>query len=290
MLGLLGGTAAAFAVTERLKLVPSPIIAPRVTEAFSPTCGCPTEEAVFSFGLRERDRLTVTVVDADGQAVRTLAEGQPRAGRVSFTWDGRGAEEGSYRVRVHLARQRRTIEIPNATRLDRTPPELRVESVRPRTFSPDADGRSDFARVRFTLSEPASIVLLVRGEEKLRSALKPRRGKVEWYGRGLRPGAYPLEIVAVDRGGNPSRPVRATVRLRFISLVPRRLVVPAGVRFSVRVDTDADRYVWRLGGRLGSSRAQRLSLRAPTRAGRYTLVVRYRRHHDAVPVDVRPAP
>ena len=42
VLGLLVGTAAAFAVTERLKLVPSPIIAPKVTEAFSPVCDCPT--------------------------------------------------------------------------------------------------------------------------------------------------------------------------------------------------------------------------------------------------------
>lgn len=291
MLGLLGGTAAAFAVTERLKLVPSPIVTPRVTEAFSPSCACATDHAVFSFGLREPDRVTVTVVDESDEPVQTLAEDEPHdAGRASFTWDGRGAEEGSYRVRVHLERQRRTIEIPNATRLDTTAPELRVESIRPRAFSPDGDGRRDFVRVRFSLSEPASVVVLVRGEEKLRSALKPRRGKVEWYGRGLRPGVYPLEILAVDEAGNRSRPVRATAQLRFVAISPRRVVVPARIRFSVRVRTDAARYAWRLGRRTGTSRSRRLALRAPTQAGRYTLVVRYRGHRDAVRVDVRPAP
>jgi hypothetical protein len=291
VLGLLGGTAAAFAVTERLKLVPSPIIAPRVTEAFSPTCRCPSDHAVFSFGLRESDRITVTVVDSDGRAVSTLADGEAHeTGRVSFDWDGRGAEEGVYRVRVHLEGERRTIEIPNAARLDTTPPQLRVESIVPIAFSPDGDGRRDFVRVRFSLSEPASIVLLLRGDERLRSALKGGTGKVEWYGRGLRPGVYPLVIVADDRAGNRSTPTRAVVRRRFVALSPRSLVVPAGVRFSVRVATDAERYAWRLGARRGTSRARTLVLRAPALAGRYTLVVRYRGHRDAVPVNVRPVP
>ena len=140
VLGLLGGTAAAFAVTERLKLVPSPIIAPKLTPAFSPVCDCPTDEARIRFGLRDADRLTVTVIDADSRPVRTIAEDERfSAGPVEFVWDGRGAPEGVYRVRVHLADARRTIDIPNEMRLDTTPPELDVESILPRVFSPDGD-------------------------------------------------------------------------------------------------------------------------------------------------------
>ncbi len=146
VLGLLGGTAAAFAVTERLKLVPSPIIAPKVTEAFSPVCGggCKTREARIRFGLRDADRLTVTIIDEDDEAVATIADAEPLpAGPVEFVWDGRGAPEGVYRARVHLDDARRTIDIPNEMRLDTTPPTLTVERIRPTVFSPDGDGRAD---------------------------------------------------------------------------------------------------------------------------------------------------
>jgi hypothetical protein len=62
------------------------------------------------------------------------------------------------------------------------------------------------------------------------------------------------------------------------------------VRFGVRVSNDAKRYAWRLGARRGVAGGATLVLRAPQRAGRYTLVVTYRGHSDAVPVFVRPRP
>ena len=62
VVALLGGTATAFAVTERLKLVPTPIIAPQLTEAFSPVCECPTERARI-----------VAVVEELGGYVKDLA-------------------------------------------------------------------------------------------------------------------------------------------------------------------------------------------------------------------------
>ena len=176
VLGLLGGTAAAFAVTERLKLVPSPIIAPKVTPAFSPVCDCPTDEARIRFGLRDADRLTVTVIDADSRPVRTIADDERfSAGPVEFVWDGRGAPEGVYRVRVHLADARRTIDIPNELRLDTTPPELDVQSIAPRVFSPDGDRNRDFVRVRFSLSERSRVVLAADGKERRPEHSAPRR-------------------------------------------------------------------------------------------------------------------
>ena len=289
VLGLLGGTAAAFAVTERLKLVPSPIVAPRVTASFSPVCDCPTDKARIRFGLRDADRLTVTVIDAEDQPVQMIMDGeQLPAGPVEFVWDGRGAPEGVYRARVHLADARRTIDIPNEMRLDTTPPELRVESIAPRVFSPDADGQGDFVRVRFSLSERARIVLSAGGDEVVRST--PRRrsdGKIEWYGRGARAGPHSLEVVAFDLAGNRSTEVQALVRLRFIELLRRRIVVPPGVRFGVGVSTDVERYRWKLGARTGGSGGQTLALLSPALTGRYTLTVSYGRHRDAIPVFVR---
>ena len=50
--------------------------------------------------------------------------------------------------------------------------------------------------------------------------------------------------------------------------------VAPGKRFTVRLVTDRRRaYTWKLGKQQGSSRARRLVLRAPKRAGRYALVI-----------------
>ncbi len=281
-----------FAVTERLKLVPSPIAAPEVTEAFSPTCGCETSRARISFRLREPDRLTVTIVDAAGDAVATLANDEPHsAGRVSFVWGG-AAPEGMYRAQVHLADARRTIRIPNEMRLDRTPPVLSVQAIVPDAFSPDGDGRADKVRATYSVSQRSSVLLLVDGELAVEGR-PTERGKLEWYGRRRRvrlpPGLYGITLVARDLAGNRSQPSPlAVVRLRYIVLARTRLVVPAGVRFGVGVSTDARRYSWRLGRRRGTASGDSLVLRAPQQPGRYTLTVSYRGHRDAAAIFVRP--
>ena len=65
LLGLLLASAAAFAITEHLKLIKSPIYGPLVTvggkpaKVFSPVCNCATGTAKISFKLRHRDSVTV---------------------------------------------------------------------------------------------------------------------------------------------------------------------------------------------------------------------------------------
>jgi hypothetical protein len=294
VLSLLGGTAAAFAVTERLKLVPSPIIAPKVTPAFSPVCrgGCTTREARIRFGLRDADRLTVTIIDEDDDPVATIADAESLpAGPVEFVWDGRAAPEGVYRARVHLADARRTIDVPNEMRLDTTPPTLTVERIGPTTFSPDGDGRADKVSAEYSVSERAKISLH-HGDDTPVVSPPRSKGKIDWYARGLLPGVYVVSLSATDLAGNTNdRLVAPTeVRLRFVELSPRRIVVPAGVRFGVGVSTDARRYRWRLGSRTGSSSGRSLALLSPALPGRYTLTVSYAGHRDAIPVFVRAQP
>ena len=128
--------------------------------------------------------------------------------------------------------------------------------------------------------------MVIDGEPAVQTP--PRmQGKVEWYGKGKPVGLYELAVVADDLAGNRSQPTLAVVRLRFVALTPRRIVVPAGARFGVRVSTDALAYRWRLGARRGLSGRELLVLRAPRRAGRYTLTVSHRGHEDAIPVFVR---
>ena len=82
VVALLVGTAAAFAVTERLKLVRSPIAAPEIDRVFSPVCDCERDEAAIAFRLREADRVDLAIVDGDGDVVRTLVPLPQRAGRA----------------------------------------------------------------------------------------------------------------------------------------------------------------------------------------------------------------
>ena len=60
LVGLLVATAAAFAITERLKLAKSPIYGTQISKTgFSPTCGCARGQANISIKLRRADNVTV---------------------------------------------------------------------------------------------------------------------------------------------------------------------------------------------------------------------------------------
>ena len=284
------GTAAAFAITERLKLVPSPIVAPKLAEAFSPACGCATRAATIEFRLRKPDRVTLTIIDGANHVVGNVVDGESLAGTVRARWAPSPGTlpDGRYRARVHLTEARRTIVIPNPMQLDTKRPSLRVSSVAPRVFSPEGDGRADKVKVAWSASEEVRVRLLADGRRAVESPPR-RRGTIDWYARRERPGRHTLSVVATDLAGNRS-PVSAPalVRLRFIVVRPPRIVVPAGVRFGVAVSTDATRYGWRLGRRRGRASGGALVLRAPTQPGSYVLRVFYDRKRDAIPVVVRP--
>ncbi|HSC92845.1 MAG TPA: FlgD immunoglobulin-like domain containing protein [Gaiellaceae bacterium] len=298
VLALLAGTAVAFAVTERLKLVRSPIAGPRITKLFSPVCGCPKDEARIRFRLRTRDTVDVAVVDDAGDVVRTLFTGRRRGvGAVTATWDGRDdagrvVAEGRYRPRVHLDRERRTIVLPNPIVVDTTSPTVRVVSVRPRAFSPDGDGRSDKVSVAYELDEPAHGVLFAGAGQVAFTRAQRTRWKVDWNGiddgRRLSPGTYALRLAAEDRAGNRSEPVDAgVVHLRYLELGRALVRVPPGVRFGIGVDTDARSYRWLFAGRRGVASGALLVVRAPSRPGRYTLFVEANGHADRARVVVR---
>jgi hypothetical protein len=302
VLALLLATALAFVVSERVKLEKSPILGPEVDPVFSPVCECPDRVATISFRLSRADRLGVGIVDARDQLVRTLVTRKSflPLHRLEFDWDGRDDEgrivpEGVYRPRVRFADRDRTIILPNPIRVDETPPSILVESVRPRIFSPDGDGRAEGIAVRYVVNEPARALLLVDDLRRVRGKLRVRpKGQVQWYGRSggrsFPAGTYSLALVAEDEAGNISAPVSAgTVRVRYIELGRRIVRSRARSRFSIRVDTDARAYVWRFAGRRGLASGPRLVLRA-RRRGRFALVVEERGHRARAVVVVAPRP
>ncbi|MFN8224513.1 MAG: hypothetical protein U0R50_14835 [Gaiellales bacterium] len=281
---LLVASGIAFAVTERLKLTPSPILGTSLpTKFFSPTCECTTSVATLRFRLRKPDVIDVEIIRG-GRVVRTLAREQPEAaGPVEVLWDGMTetgavAPEGVYRPRVRLHRERRTITLPNPITLDVTRPEIVASAIRPLVFSPDGDGRNELVKARYRLSERAHVSLIVDGRRQVLKRGTKDRGIVQWLGlvdgERVQPGRYRVQLGARDLAGNVARWTRPTViEARSVALGRSRIVTAPGGRLAVLVVSDAARIEWRLAARRGVSKPGTLRLRAPQRPGRYRLVV-----------------
>ena len=288
VVALLGATAAAFAVTEGLKLEPSPVRGTEVDKVFSPVCGCPTRVAHIRFRLRKADRLTLVVVDSGNHVVRILVDG-PRfsRGRHGFTWNGRDdagrvVRDGSYRPRVHLGKEHRTILLPNPIAVDTKPPKATV-AIRRREVVP---GHAKL-RVSYRLSEPAHPQLLVDGKVVVRGRFPRPVGSLEWYGTGFPAGTYRVSLRAVDLAGNVGRATRpATVRVVYVELAKHTLRATAGGSVAVRFGP-VDTVRWRLNGNTGIARHGRLKIRAPGVPGTYTLYVLSGGHADRATVFVR---
>ena len=288
VISLLAATAAAFAYAQRAKLEDSPIQNTRLDRLISPVCvACDprARQAPIAFRLKSEDHVTVDLADREGQVVReALFSGRYSPRFLQFSWDGRDSggrvvADGLYRVRVRLEDDQRTLEFPNEIRVDATPPTIDSVEVRPRVISPDGDRRSDRASVSYRFSEAAYAVLYVDGKRRPGSSFRKRpAGVLQWYGRGLRPGTHRLALAAQDPAGNLSPSTREfEVRVRYVELARRRYVVRPGVRFNVRVSTDATSLTYRLGGLRvtlnGERPVRRIRVVAPRRPGRYVLAV-----------------
>jgi FlgD Ig-like domain len=211
-------TATAFAVTQRLKLEPSPISQTRVSDVFSPVCRCVTKAANIDFSLRRADHLRIAIRTSSGEV--TVAEGSFPQGDLHVRWDGRDASgeivpDGIYYPLVQLQRAGRTIDLPNPIRVDTIRPSIRIRSLRPRVFHP---GREKLT-VTYTVSEHAHALLFVDGRRRVFTASKRLRYLLHWsgkvHGRAIRPGRHKLKLIAEDLAGNRSVPTPVvTVRVR----------------------------------------------------------------------------
>ena len=229
-LALIAATAAAFAWTESLKLERLPVVGPRFPESFSPVCVCPTETAKLRLRFRVNDTVDADILDADGEAVRSLGERRVRPGLVTFEWDGRNDEgrivpDGPYRLKVEFEDKRRTIVIPNRIFVDTVPPEVvdmrsAIPSRSPLTVTavPTSSGS------RIGQTGPAGPLLYVGDQLAVEKPPRRARSAVIWDGTVdgelLPPGSYRLTLRVRDPAGNLSpESERDTVELRYITLV-----------------------------------------------------------------------
>ena len=215
---LIVATATAFAVTQRLKLEPSPISQTRLSDVFSPVCRCASRAASIEFSLRRADDVRIAVRTGSGEV--TVAEGSFAQGDVHVRWDGRDASgelvpDGTYHPFVELKRAGRTIDLPNPIRVDTIRPSIKFTSLRPRLFRPGTEK----LKVTYRVSEHAHALLFVDGRRRVFTASTRLRGRLQWYGkvRGhlIRPGRHKMKLVAEDLAGNRSAPTPwVVVRVR----------------------------------------------------------------------------
>lgn len=209
---LLVGSVAAFTYTQKLKLERSPVATAHFERWVSPECDCPRATAGLSFLLRERERIDVTIVDRDGNFVKTLLAGSEEGpGRVRTKWDGRDeagriVPDGEYRVRVRMHDARRTIVIPVDVQVDTVPPRARLLGVSSTTLAP-----GETIELRYATNEFGRSFVLVDGKIAARGSRKtPGRRTVVWRGRMQReplpPGIYAVSLIVQDRAGNRSEP------------------------------------------------------------------------------------
>jgi hypothetical protein len=290
----------------------------RVKRFFSPNGDGRRDVNRIAFEVTEADRVTVTIVNRDGERVRRLAEGlEARPDTpVRVVWDGRTdagvrAADGLYRMQVGLRRTGRSVVVAGSFNIDTTPPRPVVLSVDPPIAGP-VPGAFEI-RARGVGSRRAPRFRVLRTDvEPVREVARfvGRRGSRRgvWDGQvgaaPAPPGTYMVVVAVRDRAGNVGTapavlpPVAAQVRgrpgvtVRQITAQPPLEPVRAGRRVEFFVDSRRRPYRWSV-RRLGIGRPVRrgrgvpgrtLSLRAPRGdSGGYLLQVRSGRFSARVP-------
>jgi len=297
LLGLLVATAAAFVITEHLKLIKSPLYGTLVSKELAPECGCANRVATIKFRLRHPARVTVAIVDASDHTVDTVksdvlfsARGPHHVGWDGITDAGTRAPDGAYSPWITLD-GRRTFKLPNRIHLDTRPPKV-LAATRLKQVLLAGPGRS--VAISYTLSKPAHAVVYLGSHQVVLGRKTRLHDKIKWAGkvdgRPVRAGRYVLSIGAQDIAGNMTPAagrMNVIVFVRYIEVTPERITVPSGKGFRVHVETAARRYAWRLGRRHGDHRGKLLHLRAPTTPGTYRLVLEENGQTTTAAVQVR---
>ncbi|MDQ3769925.1 MAG: hypothetical protein M3370_10700 [Actinomycetota bacterium] len=279
---LVVATFGAFFVAQRLKATPSLVLEAEARPLFSPNQDGRKDRTRWSFMLKRDDQMSVRVVDEEGEGVRTLADGRQTAAydRQAFDWDGTTedggmAPDGTYRLRLSLRRQGRSITIARAVEKDTVPPSPRVLSIGPEDDpGPEVLPRPD--------GDPAEVRVAVPGDnrevEVWRTDLRPAQRVVEpralpdgdpvrgWEwdatddeGEPVPGGTYLVVARSRDAAGNIGESVaqvppapgygeglegRGGIRVRYLTAQALHAPVAAGERMQVAVASPGGDFTW----------------------------------------------
>jgi len=330
---LVVATFGAFFATQRLKRTPPAVNSVEAIRLFSPNGdGRGNERAQLSFTVKDDDDVTVDVVNRDGDRVRRIADGRPLRAyrRISIPWNGRNdagrpVPDGSYRYRVTLRREGRTVTLPYSVVKDVTPPRPRVLSIgptastvaAPETF-PNRGGEP--MRVRLFVPGRDAGVLVYRTdtpEPRLVLERPVASGETTWSwngtgqdGASLPSGTYVVVARSRDKAGNvgtsssplPPKPAygralggKGGVQIMSLAAAPPSGPVEATADAGFLVVNAGRRYAWqvrRVGEPVRRSRGtgtrSRVVLRAPGgKSGLYLFEVRTANRRVQVPFAVQ---
>jgi hypothetical protein len=307
---LVAATIAAFFVTQRLKHEPavlqgSPSKFLRPLN-FSPDGNGFQDRLRIQFGLRRADDVTVSAVSTrTGDVVKRIVGAQHvRAYKtvvlhwLGTTEDGGRAPDGTYRIRVGLRREGRSVTLPGIVRVDRAPPDVKITQRSDAIVRP---GQAVTFRFRGTgLRRPKLLLIrtdIPRPRVVAVQAGMPRNRELRWDGtidgKPAPDGTYLLGVETRDAAGNfghypatianrpaavgtpvplPRRlPDAAGVTVRQVAVQPASVApVTAGGNITFFVDARGAPYTWdvrRLGSPTahsgGSGTRQQLTFKSP---------------------------
>lgn len=293
---LVVATLAAFFVAQRLKHTPTVLQQVRGALLFSPNGDGRSDSLSVSFELKRSDVVSVDVLDRAGNPVASLlADRSVLAHRaVTVRWRGRTeagarAPDGTYRIRVALRDEGRTVTIRHRYRLDTRPPVPFVTAVGPSDspgpeLLPNSSGRVAI-HTKPTGRDPSVAIYQTSAPVPLLAVRLPIvHATAIWDGRVAGRPADAGTYVAVaqwrDRAGNlgSSVPVDPKTQLpalaygtrlpgnggitvRYLELQPPTEPVRGGAVITIGVDARGRRYSWDL---------RRLGARRPVRRGTAT--------------------
>ena len=307
-------TFSAFFVTQRLKHEATVVQGVEMDPYFSPLGSFHPVEHI-SFRIKRSDEVTVTIVAPSGDDIATLVRGRSATAykRLHLSWAGRlaggqVAPDATYRVRVRLRDQARSLLLVRSFLLHTAPPQPSVNVAGASALSAAilpapggapaaisislAGGRDTQLWVYRTDVSPAVLVRTL--------PLAAGATTSSWDGRdaagNLMPdGSYLVAVRVIDHEGNAGSapallppvageyvPGHAGITVRRLGVEPPYLPVPVGWKIQLGVDARRAPYVWSV-TRVGTSRPQLhgkghgplLRFRAPFgNSGAYVLAVR----------------
>jgi FlgD Ig-like domain len=154
---LVVATIAAFFIAQQLK-GEFPLVIRFATKpvSFSPNGDDYRDEARVGFDLSETAEVTFSVVDAEGNEVRRLVDGQRLAGdtKYRYTWDGADDDgnqvpDGTYRMRVVRRDESRVINSFKEIKVDRVAPRVELVEAEPSVIAPGAPGQTPRVELRY---------------------------------------------------------------------------------------------------------------------------------------------